>query len=218
MNGIDLIQNLTLALIGLIFIAITFHTVIRFIRYFYKFPIPAPLTILIDHPIRRKYWQKPQKLAKRMQLKSGQTLLEVGPGRGNYTEYFSKVINPGKLYAIDIQESVINRLKKKVEEKGLDNIEPQVENIYHLPFEDASVDRIFMMACLPEIPDPIRALKECRRVLNDDGIVSFSEIFTDPDYPLRRTEIRWANQAGFDLSEKFGNWFIYQLNFMKSKQ
>jgi ubiquinone/menaquinone biosynthesis C-methylase UbiE len=217
MNGIDLIQNLMIIFGILIFLAIFLHTIVRVIRYFYKFPIPAPLTILIDHPIRRKYWQKPEKLAERMQLESGQILLEIGPGRGNYTEYFSKVINPGKLYAIDIQESVIYRLKNKVEQKGLDNIQPRVENVYDLPFKDESIDRIFMMACLPEIPDPIRALKECKRVLKENGIISFSEIFTDPDYPLRRTEIRWANHAGFNLSEKFGNWFIYQLNFVKSK-
>ncbi|MFX1538714.1 MAG: class I SAM-dependent methyltransferase [Promethearchaeota archaeon] len=205
MIEIALIQNLILDIVALTLIAIIFHTVLRFIRYFYKFPTPALLTMLIDNPIRRKYLQKPKTLAERMQLEPSQTLIEVGPGKGNYTEYFSKIINPGKLYAIDIQESVINQLKKKLEQKRLENIEPRVENVYNLPFEDESIDRIFMMACLPEIPDPIRALKECKRVLKDDGIISFSEIFTDPDYPLRRTEIFWANQAGFELSEKFGN-------------
>ncbi len=216
MNEIELIQSIVIGFVVFIILAMVFHTIVRLVRYFYKFPIPAPLTILIDHPIRRKYWQKPEELAERMQLKAGMTLLEVGPGRGNYTEHFSKVIKPGTLHAIDIQESVIKRLKSKFEKKGLENIKPRVEDIYNLPFEEESIDRIFMMACLPEIPDPVRALKECKRVLKADGIISFSEIFTDPDYPLRRTEIRWANHAGFELLEQFGNWFIYQLNFRKN--
>jgi ubiquinone/menaquinone biosynthesis C-methylase UbiE len=209
------IEDLTIFFITLIIIALIFHTIVRIVRYFFKFPLPAPLTVLIDHPIRRKYWQKPEDLANRMKLKPGITLLEIGPGRGNYTEYFSTIIKPGILYAIDIQESVINRLNNRIVKKGLSNIEPRLENVYHLSFEDASIDRIFMMACLPELPDPVRALKECKRVLKNDGILSFSEIFTDPDYPLRRTEIRWANQAGFELTKQFGNFFIYQLNFRK---
>jgi len=30
-------------------------------------------------------------------------------------------------------------------------------------------------------------------------------------------EIKWAEKAGFELDEMFGNWFIYQLNFRKKK-
>jgi ubiquinone/menaquinone biosynthesis C-methylase UbiE len=215
MNDIALIQDLFLFSVVLIIFLLILHTVVRFVRDFVKFPIPAPLTILIDHPIRRKYWQQPKKLAERMKLNSGMILLEVGPGRGNYTEHFSKVIKPGTLFAIDIQKSVIKRLKHRMEKKGITNVKPQIEDIYDLPFNDESIDRIFMMACLPEIPNPVKALKECKRVLKTDGIISFLEIFTDPDYPRRKTEIRWANQAGFKLSEQFGNWFIYQLNFEK---
>ena len=72
-----------------------------------------------------------------------------------------------------------------------------------------------MIACLPEIPDPIKVLKELRRILKPDGLISLSEMLPDPDYPRRKTEIRWATEAGFELSSQFGNWFIYYLNFKK---
>ncbi len=93
-----------------------------------------------------------------------------------------------------------------------------VDDAYNLSFEDGSVDRVFAIACLPEIPEPVRALREMYRILKDDGIVSLSEMFPDPDYPRRKTEIRWAEEAGFELDAMFGNWFIYQLNFRKKKQ
>ena len=38
-------------------------------------------------------------------------------------------------------------------------------------------------------------------VVPPDGIISFAELFIDPDYPWRRTEIKWANEAGLDLVE-----------------
>jgi ubiquinone/menaquinone biosynthesis C-methylase UbiE len=69
---------------------------------------------------------------------------------------------------------------------------------------------------LPEIPDRQRALAELRRVLKPDGVLSITEEFMDPDYPLARTTIRWAEKAGFELAERHGNWWVYTLNFRKT--
>ncbi len=203
-------------LIALGCFALIVFIILRIIRRYYKFPAPALLTRLIDNPIRRKLIQKPERIALRMNLEPGMIVLEIGPGKGSYTKAVAKKILPdGKVYALDIQESVINRLKKKIEKEGITNIIPKIDDAYNLSFEDESVDRVLMIACLPEIPDPIRALKELNRVLKADGMVSLSEMIPDPDYPRRKTEIKWARSAGFELEEQFGNWFIYQLNFKK---
>ncbi|MFX0039842.1 MAG: class I SAM-dependent methyltransferase, partial [Candidatus Heimdallarchaeota archaeon] len=176
------------------------------------------MTRLIDNPIRRKLIQKPETVAKRMKLEPGMTVIEIGPGKGNYTKAIAKSILPyGKVYAIDIQESIINRLRKKIEEENIENIIPKIDDAYNLSFEDQSIDRVLMIACLPEIPDPIRVLKEINRVLKPNGLISLSEMLPDPDYPRRKTEKKWAKEAGFDLDKQFGNWFIYQLNFKKSE-
>jgi ubiquinone/menaquinone biosynthesis C-methylase UbiE len=176
------------------------------------------MTRLIDNPIRRKFIQKPETVAKRMRLKPGMMIIEIGPGKGSYTKALAKSILPdGIVYAIDIQESIIKRLKKRIEKGNIKNIVPKIDDAYNLSFEDESVDRVLMIACLPEIPDPIRVLKELKRVLKPNGMISLSEMLPDPDYPRRKTEKKWASKAGFELDEQFGNWFIYQLNFKKIK-
>lgn len=190
----------------------------RIIRKIYKFPIPAIATRLIDNPFRRRLIQKPELIAERMHLKPGMTVVEIGPGKGSYTKAVAEKVQPnGKVFAIDIQESIINRLKKKIKKENIQNIIPKIDDANNLSFEDESVDRIFAIACLPEIPDPIRVLREFKRILKSDGIISLSELFLDPDYPLRKTEKRWAKEAGLDFYEGFGNWFVYQLNFIKNK-
>jgi len=174
------------------------------------------MTRLIDNPIRRKFIQKPETVAKRMNLEPGMIVVEIGPGKGSYTKSLAKSVLPdGKVYAIDIQESIIKRLKKRIEKEKIENIIPKIDDAYNLSFEDESVDRVLMIACLPEIPDPIRVLKEIKRVLKPNGLVSLSEMLPDPDYPRRKTEKKWAKKAGFELDAQFGNWFIYQLNFKK---
>ena len=188
---------------------------LKLIRHFWKFPIPAILTSVIDNPIRRKI-QSPKTLAERMYLQSNMLVLEVGPGKGSYTFEVAKRVPNGKIITIDIQESVIRKLEQKCREMDITNVEPKVADVYDLSFEDETFDRIFLIACLPEIPDPVRGLRELHRVLKSNGLLCLVEVFTDPDYPLRRTEIRWAKNAGFKLDSKYGNWFIYHLNFSKS--
>ena len=52
-------------------------------------------------------------------------------------------------------------------------------------------------------------------MLKPDGILSITEQFMDPDYPLAKTAIRWAAEAGFELAERYGNWWTYTLNFRR---
>ena len=189
----------------------------KLIRRFWKFPIPAVLTGLIDNPIRRKI-QPPRILADRLLLQPDMSVLEVGPGKGTYTIEVAKRVPNGKVVAIDIQESVINRLEQKCKEQGINNMEPKVMDVYDLIFEDEVFDRIFLVCCLPEIPDPIRALGELNRVLKPNGLLCLVEAFPDPDYPLPRTEIRWARDAGFTVDSRLGNWFMYYLLFRKSDE
>ena len=189
----------------------------KLIRRFWKFPTPAVLTDLIDNPIRRKI-QPPRILADRMRLRPDMFVLEVGPGKGSYTFEVAKHVPNGKVTAIDIQESVVRKLKQRCKKLGITNVEPKVMDAYNLDFEDEVFDRIFLICCLPEIPDPIHALRELNRVLKPNGLLCLVEAFPDPDYPLPRTEIRWARHSGFALDSKHGNWFIYYLVFSKSNE
>ncbi len=203
-----------LIVLGVFFFIV--FVVLRIIRRYHKFPIPGFMTRLIDNPIRRKFIQKPEKVAERMNLEPGMTIIEIGPGKGSYTKAIAKSVLPdGKVYAIDIQESIIDRLKKRVEKENITNIIPKIDDAYNLSFEDDSVDRVLIIVCLPEIPEPIRALKDFKGVLKPNGLISLSEMLPDPDYPRRKTEKKWAEEAGFELDNEFGNWFIYQLNFRK---
>lgn len=188
--------------------------VLRIIRHLINFPAPAWVVYLIDNPFRRRFVQNPETIADRMDLSPGMTVMDIGAGKGSYTLAVARRVDPGgTVYAVDIQETVISRLQKRIEKQRIINIVPKVDDVHRLSFADASVDRVLMVACLPEIPDKVRALKEIRRVSKPDGLVCLCELFPDPDYPFRRTEKKWAAAAGLKLDGEFGNWFTYQLNF-----
>ena len=61
-------------------------------------------------------------------------------------------------------------------------------------------------------------MKEFHCVLKPDGLVCLSELLLDAEYPLRKTEKRLANEAGFELENEYGNFFIYYLILNKKRQ
>ena len=182
-------------------------------RFGHSAPCPASLDWLVDNPVRR-YYMRP--VLDRVGIRPGEHVLELGPGPGIFTVEAVRRLGPeGRLVAVDIQPEMIAQVEKRVREAGLANVETHVSDAYHLPLEDESLDRAFLVTVLPEISDRQRALAELRRVLKPDGVLSITEEFLDPDYPLARTTIRWAAEAGFELAERYGNWWVYTLNFRK---
>ncbi|MBN2044892.1 MAG: class I SAM-dependent methyltransferase [Anaerolineales bacterium] len=195
---------------------IAVHTLIRIIRYFYPFPMPHFMAALIDHPVRRRLIQPPDETAVRHGIQPGMTVLEVGPGSGTYTAAAARRVGVGgQLVAIDIEPRMIERVQFKAEREGLTNIHAEVGDVYQLNYPENHFDLCFMITVISEIPEPVRAMQEIKRVLKPGGIISFSELFLDPDYPLARTVTRWADEAGFKYKQKFGNWFCYTLIFEK---
>lgn len=199
-------------------VLVLLHTVVRIIRHFYKFPMPEFMANLIDNPLRRKL-QRPQETAVRHGLEPGMLVLEVGPGSGTYTVGAARRVgDQGKVVTIDIEPRMIERVRRKAEAAGVRNIEARVADVYDLPYDDEAFDAIYMIAVIGEIPEPDRAMSEFFRVLSPAGTLAFSEILTDPDYPLASTLIDRARRAGFRLESKEGNFFYYTLIFQKSDE
>ena len=190
-----------------------FSSLVRVIRHFHKFPIPPFLADLIDNPLRRRF-MPPDLTAIRQGVRSGMTVMEVGPGNGRYTVAAAqRVGDGGKIVAVDIEPKMAARVSLRARQSGVKNLHAMVADVYQLPFCDAVFDLVSMTTVIGEIPQPHKACQEFRRVLKPEGKLVFSEILTDPDYPLPRTLVNLAAAAGFRLARRVGNFFYYTLFF-----
>jgi predicted methyltransferase len=61
----------------------------------------------------------------------------------------------------------------------------------------------------------VRVLAELRRVIKPGGILSITEEFADPDYPLTSGVMRRVEAAGFEFERRFGSFLLYTLNFRR---
>ncbi len=183
---------------------------------------PAPVVIA---PFLTSSWRKmlqpPEKVVRYSGIEEGEQVLEIGCGNGAFTIPAARAVGrSGGICAFDIQRSMLRRLRSeltKSQNRGIQNVEAVRGNAMQLPFVDHSFDVVFMVATLPEIPDPKAALREVKRVLKPDGKLALSEFLPDPDYPLRSTTIRWGEESGFRLEDVYGSFFHYTVRFRKNR-
>ena len=182
----------------------------------FGYAVPCPASLLgwmLDNPIRRRYTRH---VLDRVGIQPGEVVLELGAGTGVFTAAAAQRVGPqGRLVALDIQPEMIAQVEKRLRPVGLANVETRVADAYRLPMPDESVDRVYLISVLEEIPDPVRGLLEIRRVLKPYGILSITAEFMDPDYWFPVETIRQLQAAGFTLVERFGNLWCHTLNFRK---
>jgi len=201
--------------LGLPALVLVFHTLARVVRKVHKFPMPACMAGIIDNRFRRRI-QPVEETVRRHGVEPGMTVLEVGPGNGTYTLAAARRVGPqAKVVALDIQPKILERLRRRAREEGIENIDAILADVHDLPFDDESFDAIYLIFVIGEMPEAEAAMKEFHRVLSPSGTIAFSEILVDPDYSRRRTLIRMATGAGFRLKRTFGNFFLYTLVFEK---
>jgi demethylmenaquinone methyltransferase/2-methoxy-6-polyprenyl-1,4-benzoquinol methylase len=104
---------------------------------------------------------------------AGERILEIGFGTGHCLVELARSVGPtGMVYGIDISEEMLALTRKLLEnEQVADRVQAQCGDAEALPYDDASLDGVFMSFTLelfdtPEIP---RVLAECKRVLRRGG-------------------------------------------------
>ncbi|MHA1593131.1 MAG: class I SAM-dependent methyltransferase [Candidatus Baldrarchaeia archaeon] len=195
--------------------AFTVQVVLRIIRRYVHFPMPAFFNRLIDNPLRRRI-QSPRKIIDWMGLSPNTVILEIGAGPGTFTiEAARRIENERRVVALDVQPAMISVLVKKLEKEKMTNVESIIGSALSLPFLDDSFDGSFMITVLGELPDKSEALLEVRRVLRGEGELAIGELLFDPDYPRKKTILRLCKDAGFELISEYGRFLHYLLVFRK---
>jgi len=98
-------------------------------------------------------------------------VLEVGVGTGKNIPYYPENI---EVTAIDFSEEMISIAKKRAKELNK-KVEFRVMDVQNLEFDDQTFDVIVSTCVFCSVPDPIKGLKEVRRVCKKDGFIVMIE-------------------------------------------
>lgn len=156
----------------------------------------------------------PTRLHKILQPRSGERILEIGPGVGVHAIPIAASLRPdGVLNVLDVQQEMLDDLMRRAARRGLTNIVPLQGDAQRLPYPDSTFDAAYLISVLGEIPDAPLALRELRRVLKPAATLLISEVLIDPDFISLRALQKMARDAGFVFERHFGPRFAYAAVF-----
>ncbi|MFQ6012633.1 MAG: class I SAM-dependent methyltransferase [Thermoplasmata archaeon] len=117
----------------------------------------------------RLEWQDPTAILQTFGLRSGMSLADVGCGPGFFSLPAGGLVGAtGRVYAIDVQETMLWALQRRLVENHIDNVLPVLSREELIPLASASVDFVLLVNALHEL-DGDATLQEGRRLLREGG-------------------------------------------------
>ena len=126
-------------------------------------------------------------LVRLLRLPRGAIVADVGAGSGYVTTRLARAVGPtGKVYAVDIQQGMLDLLAQAVAKQKLTNVEPVLGTLDDPKLPPASVDLIVMVDVYHEFSQPQRMLQRMKEALKADGRLVLVEYRAeDPAVPIR---------------------------------
>jgi ubiquinone/menaquinone biosynthesis C-methylase UbiE len=150
----------------------------------------------LDHSFR-KLLQNPSKILKPY-IKEDMTILDFGCGPGFFSIEMAKMLTNGKVIAADLQEGMLNIVKKKTQGTSLANkiqLHKTKSDSINL---DTKVDFILAFYVVHEVPDPKLLFQEFKDLLKPDAQV----LIIEPKFHVKKDDFADMIEILQDLDYK----------------
>lgn len=172
------------------------------------YPVAAAKHLL--NPARRLV-QPPGRVVRRMQVRPDARVLEVGPGPGWFSVELARAVPQGSLTLCDLQHGMLRVAHGRT--VGAGNVMWVAGDAMALPFSAGSFDAVLVATVLGEVPDRVACVRELRRVLAADGVVTVAETRRDSDFIDRADLEALFAAAGFRPLDQRGPRWEYTARF-----
>ncbi len=155
----------------------------------------------LDRP-EREAEEAPSLLLKSLKLLPGQSIADIGAGSGYLTFPMAKRVGPkGTVYAVDIQQEMLDIIQQKQVSMGLKNIRTVLGAVDDPKLPDSSVDLILMVDVYHEFDHPYEMMKAMVKSLKPGGRIAFVEYRKeDPDVPIKLAHKMTVKQVRKEMS------------------
>ncbi|MBU6482573.1 MAG: methyltransferase domain-containing protein [Nitrospirae bacterium] len=176
---------------------------------------PKESALRFDDPAR-DLWQLPDRVIAELNLKSGQIVADIGAGTGYFSVRLAKSNASPKVYAADIEPSMVSYLRERAAREGLPNV-IAVQAAADQPNLPEPVDLILVVDTYHHIGDREAYFRKLTTSLTPGGRVAIIDFKADsPEGPPK--EFRFPLEQFKSEMGKAGYKLVAQHDFLPRQQ
>ena len=135
----------------------------------------------------------------------GSRVLEAGCGVGAQTVLLAGNSPQARFTCVDVSVESLKLAETAVRRAGISNVAFRAGDLFQLPFDADSFDHVFLCFVLEHLEDPLRALRELKRVLKPAGTLTVIEGDHGSTFFHPRSDAAWKTiQCLIDLQSAVG--------------
>jgi ubiquinone/menaquinone biosynthesis C-methylase UbiE len=138
------------------------------------------------------------------------TVADIGCGPGYFTIPLAKTVYNGKLYALDINDEMLEACRERVAQARLGNVEILKCKEFDFPIEKRTLNGLFLAFVIQQSPNKPRFLRAVRELLLASGWCTILEWFhkeTESGPPLeRRVDPEDLRQMALEAGFRYVMW------------
>ena len=162
--------------------------------------------------------QKIDEVLSKLSLKPGMVVADIGAGSGLFSRPLAKAVAPaGKVYAVDIQQDLLDHINQRDKEENIRNIQTVLGEFDDPKLPAKDVDLAFINDVLHHIQHRAVYLKALGSYIKPSGRIAIIEMDkNDPNTPhkkqpellvAREEIVQWMSVAGFKLVQEHPDLF-----------
>jgi len=119
-----------------------------------------------DRGMEDRHWHTAKHVLARMPVEEGETVVDLGTGSGYALRALRETKGAGRGYGLDASPEMLRNARSYTDDSRVSYVRGDFDA---LPFATDSVDHVFSMEAFYYASDPLRTLRELRRVLRPGG-------------------------------------------------
>jgi predicted methyltransferase len=148
----------------------------------------------------REGWQKVADIVAALGVRDGSSVADIGAGRGFFTVRLAREVGPGgRVYAVDVAEDDLRRLRERADDEGLRQVEVVEGERGDPRLPPASIDAALIVNAYHEMREHQAMLAGIRRALRPGGRL----VIVEPIMESRRGDPRDRQEGSHEIEPKY---------------
>jgi ubiquinone/menaquinone biosynthesis C-methylase UbiE len=152
-------------------------------------------------------------LLKNLAVKPGMVVADIGAGSGYHSALLSKMVETGKVFAVDVEPEMIAYLNARIKQEKLTRIVPVLSTEQKVSLPENTIDMMLLVDVYHEFSFPYEMALSMRAALKPGGKLVLVEFrVEDPTVPIKTIHkmseaqaIKEFKAAGFAFDKNIDN-------------